>query len=865
MGLLIDLGYLIAAVFTFPWLIFRMTVRGDWQGLPSRLGRGLPPPAMGSIWLHGASAGEIALLRPVVERLERDMPEAPLVISAYSSTGFAAARKAYPKHRVIFFPVDLSFIVRRFLRWFDPRLVVIVESDFWPNFLLAAKRSSIPVVVLNGKMSDRSYRIHARTRIIPLLLRRLPLIAVQTDEHADRLLRVGVPSEQIKVTGNMKYDLAESSEDAKSSLRLREDLNYSATDTLILAGSLHERENDVFIETFQALRVAHPEIALIIVPRYPNDAGRVRQVLVESGFDAALKTEVDRGERVAPGRNGVLVVDTVGELSSLYAVADIAFVGGSLFYRGSNKGGHNVMEPAILGVPILFGPYNFNFKETVQELLAAGAGMEVRDADELQQALDELLRDQAKREEMGRRAKEVVLRGQGASARNYELLSAVLATTKPRSPPSRFTVWSIVIYFLLPYAMLNLAWRGLRYPAYWARWSERFGYLPPMGTRKSIWVHAVSVGEVRSASELVNSLAKRYPDHRILVTTTTPTGSTQVRELFGDRVSHAYVPYDLPAAVRRFIDRLNPEFAVIAETEFWPNIFRECRRRGIPLLLVNVRVSRASFRGYRRVPLATRAMLASADLLCAQSPRDARELRGLGVAEDMIHVTGNLKFDVPVPDSLLREGERIRDDWGRDRSVMIAASTHRGEERRILTAYRQLLGTHPDLLLVLVPRHPERFSGVARLCRRARYQVVRRTEQHGALDSGVNILVGDTMGELQKLYVASDLAFVGGSLVPIGGHNLLEACAVGVPVIFGPHMFHFEDVSARALERGAGRQVEGVGDLADIMALYLDQPALREAAGSAARSLIAENRGALERTLKLMEDTLDARRGQADP
>lgn len=196
---------------------------------------------------------------------------------------------------------------------------------------------------------------------------------------------------------------------------------------------------------------------------------------------------------------------------------------------------------------------------------------------------------------------------------------------------------------------------------------------------------------------------------------------------------------------------------------------------------------------------------------------------------------------------------------------MIAASTHRGEERQILTAYGKLRGTHPDLLLVLVPRHPERFSGVTRLCRRARYQVVRRTEQHGALDSGVNILVGDTMGELQKLYVASDLAFVGGSLVPIGGHNLLEACAVGVPVIFGPHMFHFEDVSARALERGAGRQVEGVGDLADIMALYLDQPALREAAGSAARSLITENRGALERTLKLMEDTLDARRGQADP
>jgi len=862
MGLLLDLGYLIAALLTLPWFIYRITVRGDWRSISLRLGVGLPPPATGSIWLHGASAGEISLLQSLVRRLEADFPEAPLVITAYSSTGFAAAKKTYPEHRVLFFPADLSFVVRRFLRRFDPRLAVIVESDFWPNFLLATQSRNIPVAVLNGKMSNRSYQLHLRTRLVPMLLRRVPIIAVQNEEYASRLLKLGVPAERVKVTGNMKYDLAGSADRAETAGGLREALGYSAEDIVIIGGSLHDRENDVLIESFQLLAAAHENVSLIMVPRYPTDVRRIQDHLGEKGLHPVRKTEVDAAEKQAPGRNGVLVVDTVGELRALYGVADIAFVGGSLFYRGSNKGGHNLIEPAVLGVPILFGPYNFSFKDTVQELLEADAGIEVADGAELEAALGELLTDGQKRLEMGRRAREVILKSQGVSDRNYELLAPLLETMKDRPAPARFTIWSIVVYFLLPYALFTLLWRGMSYPAYWHRWPERFGYVASMRHEKTVWVHAVSVGEVRTASELVNSLAERYPEHRILVTTTTPTGSAQVRDLFGDRVSHSYVPYDLPAAVRRFMDRVDPDFAVVAETEFWPNLFGECRRRHIPLLLVNVRVSRTSLRGYKRVPRTSHAMLANANVLCAQTRGDAEQLADLGVSKHLIHVTGNLKFDVPVSEALVREGERLREDWGRDRFVLIAASTHRGEERCALAAFDQLRRTHPEILLVLVPRHPERFNGVTRLSRRAGYNVVRRSEYQGVLESDVEVLVGDTMGELQKLYVASDVAFIGGSLVRIGGHNLLEACAVGVPVIFGPHMFHVEEISAMAVERGAGRQVDGVRALVDAVAIYLEQPLLREEAGAAARRLVAENRGALERTLKLIDSTLSSERAR---
>jgi 3-deoxy-D-manno-octulosonic-acid transferase len=417
------------------------------------------------------------------------------------------------------------------------------------------------------------------------------------------------------------------------------------------------------------------------------------------------------------------------------------------------------------------------------------------------------------------------------------------------------TIWSIAVYLLLPFVIFNLLWRGIRYPAYWFRWPERFGYLESMQGQRVIWVHAVSVGEVRSAAELVNELADRFPRHRVLVTTMTPTGSQQVHELFGDRVVHAYVPYDFPGSVRRFMTRVNPEFAVVAETEFWPNLFKACQDRNVPLFLVNVRLSQESLRGYLRIPRTARAMLERATLICAQTNSDAQRLKNLGVAQSRIEVTGNLKFDAPLPSSLLAEAETLRRQWGAGRPVVIAASTHAGEEKKILAAYQVLRQLYTDLLLVLVPRHPERFKAVARLCRRNGARVALRSQHRGVLSSDIDILVGDTMGELQRLYAAADIAFVGGSLVRTGGHNLLEPCAVGVPVIFGPHMFHFEEISTMVLECGAGSQVHDEIGLADSVAIYLEQPVLREAAGEAARLLVAENRGAVARTLQLMSES----------
>ena len=854
MGLILDFGYLLGVLAGMPWFLYRITVRGDWRSIPRRLGFGQPPPARGSIWLHGSSAGEISLLRPLIRRLTADYPAAPVVISAYSSTGFAAAQKNYPDALVIFFPLDLSFIVRRFLRRYDPRLVVIVESDFWPNFLRSAHARGIPVTVVNGKMSERTCRIHARTRLVPRLLRRVPLIAVQSDAHTSRFLRLGVSEARVAVTGNMKYDLSVT--DGPPWAKLRRDLNYTPQDVVIIGGSLRDGENRLMADCYRALAQGRPGIGLIMVPRYPMDTARIQSDLEARALTVIRKSEIDAGRTSAPGCGGVLLVDTVGELRTLYGVADIAYVGGSLFARGSNRGGHNVIEPAMQGIPVLFGPHHFSFRDTVDDLLAAEAGVQVRDAGELREALERLLTDEQRRRRMGHRAREVILRRQGATGRNYELLAPWLEalTERRASPPP--ALWSVAVYFLLPYALFNLVRRGMRYPAYWSRWPERFGYGVSLAGSKSIWIHAVSVGEVRSAAQLVHALGRRYPDYRLMVTTGTPTGSEQVRELFADRVSHSYVPYDLPGAVCRFMDRVKPEFAIVAETELWPNLFGECGKREVPLFLVNVRISPDSLRRYKRVPVATNAMLANADLLCAQSGKDAAQLEGLGVSRHLIHVTGNLKFDAPVEESILAEGARLREDWGRHRFVLIAASTHPGEERRILEAFAGLRASFPNLLLVLVPRHPERFTGVARLCRRRGHNVVRRTEHTGELKPNVNIVVGDTMGELQKLYAASDVAFVGGSLVEVGGHNILEACAVGVPVIFGPHMFQAEEVSTLALERGAARRITDIDSFKDAVSTYIEQPELLRTAAVAAKALVTDNRGALEQTLQLIDTAL---------
>jgi 3-deoxy-D-manno-octulosonic-acid transferase len=426
MRLLLDLVYSLGLLLASPWVLYRLLRDGAWRGLPARFGVGLGPPVVGSIWLHGSSAGEVSLLRPLVAELERDQPGTPLVISAYTATGLIAASRAYPAHRVILFPFDLSVVVRRFLRHFDPYSIVIVESEFWPNFLLEAARRKIPVAVLNGKVSEKSYRAYRRTRIMPRVLQSLDMIAVQTGEHAERLRRLGVDDAHIHVTGNMKYDFADASViDADSRSALRSLLGYPVESVVVIGGSLHDGEHQALLGAFAALG-AGSRARLILVPRYPADVEVVAEHVAAAGFTAVRKTEVDRGAAPPPADAGVLIVDTVGELGRLYGAADVAFVGGSLFFRGSNKGGHNLMEPAILGVPVLFGPYNFSFKETVDDLLANDAGILVRDAAELSSALEALVADADRRRSLGERGRRVVVSGQGATRRNYALLSRLI-------------------------------------------------------------------------------------------------------------------------------------------------------------------------------------------------------------------------------------------------------------------------------------------------------------------------------------------------------------------------------------------------------------------------------------------------------
>jgi len=412
-----------------------------------------------------------------------------------------------------------------------------------------------------------------------------------------------------------------------------------------------------------------------------------------------------------------------------------------------------------------------------------------------------------------------------------------------------------MLYLLVPAVLVRLVLRGLRNRGYWHRWGERFGFVARLSDGP-VWVHAVSVGEVRAAVPLVAALEQRYPGRRILVTTMTPTGSAQVRELFGIRVAHCYVPYDLSSAVRRFLDRTQPRIALIMETELWPNLFHICAARAMPIVVANVRMSEKSMCRYRRFAAFTRATFAHVRLFAAQSEADATRLRKLGADSERVHVTGNMKFEINPPASLRERAEALRRQWGAQRPVWIAASTREGEDELVLEQLRLLKRQLPRLLLVLVPRHPERFTNVARLCRRADFAVALRSERHAVLAPEVDILVGDTMGELPLLYAAADVAFVGGSLVPTGGHNLLEPAAAGVAVVFGPHMFNFAEIARLTCERGAGRQVRDSAEMGAAVAAYLGNANLRFNAGEAGRKMVEENRGALERTLALVDPLL---------
>jgi 3-deoxy-D-manno-octulosonic-acid transferase len=414
-------------------------------------------------------------------------------------------------------------------------------------------------------------------------------------------------------------------------------------------------------------------------------------------------------------------------------------------------------------------------------------------------------------------------------------------------------VYNLLLYGLLPLILLRLYWRGRNNPDYRRRWGERFGLFPALSKPGCLWVHAVSVGEARAALPLIRALLERYPEHGVLVTTTTPTGSRQVQNALQDRVSHVYLPYDVPGAVARFLARTRPRLAVIMETELWPNLFRQCAAAGIPLVVANARLSERSARGYGRLPRFTAAVLARTTLIAAQSEADAARFRALGAPR--ARVLGNLKYDLTLPPELPEHGRALRRMLGENRPVWIAASTHPGEDEQILDAFIRLRRGFPDLLLVLVPRHPERFAPVAQLCERRGLNLVRRSGRRPCT-ADTAVFLGDSMGELLLFYGAADVAFVGGSLVPHGGQNPLEAALLGLPVLWGPHMFNFAEISQGLLAAQAARQVADAEELAEAVGHWLNDRSARQAAGRRARETLAAQRGALAALLDNIDGLL---------
>ena len=416
-----------------------------------------------------------------------------------------------------------------------------------------------------------------------------------------------------------------------------------------------------------------------------------------------------------------------------------------------------------------------------------------------------------------------------------------------------------VLYNLLTYLLLIpflVYWlvRGIGNRDYFDRLGQRFGFgLPEL--ERSIWVHAVSVGEVQAAAPLVRALAERFPQHEILVTTVTPTGAARVKALFGDTVHHAYVPFEFPHAVKALFRRTRPSAALVMETEIWPNLYRGCGVRGIPLILVSARISPKSIPGYRKLLPLIRETLSHGIIIASQSQQDADRFLSLGANPERTCVMGNIKFDLQHDEGVVAAGREERARLFGDRPVWIAASTHQGEEELVLDVHKALRERHDDLLLVLVPRHPERFDSVRELIRERGFSLVSRTEGRAA--GNADVFLCDTMGEVPLFYAASDVAFVAGSLVPIGGHNLLEPAALGVPVVTGPHNFNAQDIADLFIGMGACRRVEDPDELVEVVSELLANPDEAARLGSAGQKVLEENRGALDRLLVLLEPLLD--------
>jgi 3-deoxy-D-manno-octulosonic-acid transferase len=411
-------------------------------------------------------------------------------------------------------------------------------------------------------------------------------------------------------------------------------------------------------------------------------------------------------------------------------------------------------------------------------------------------------------------------------------------------------VYSFLMMLMAPAAFAVVLLRGFRDRAYWEHPGERFGWGRRLAV-PSLWLHAVSMGEVAAAVELVRALRARHPGIPFVLTTSTPTGRARAKALFGNDIDIRFLPYDTPGSVRRFLDRIRPRVAIILETEIWPNLVQICHRRGVPVVFASARLTVKSVLQYRRLRGLFRHTVAASALIAAQSTEDAERFIEVGADPAKTRVVGNIKFDMRPGESVLEEGRELRRTYLGARPVWIAGSTHAGEEEQVLAAHSELRVSYPDLLLVLVPRHPQRFDGVAALLARLEIAFDRRSGL-APVRPGAQVLLVDTMGELTALYAAADAAFVGGSLVPVGGHNLLEPAVLGVPVITGPHTANSKEIARLLIERGGAVEVADSQALAAAARRLLQDPAARERAVRSAREFVAEHRGAVERLAGLI-------------
>ncbi len=419
-------------------------------------------------------------------------------------------------------------------------------------------------------------------------------------------------------------------------------------------------------------------------------------------------------------------------------------------------------------------------------------------------------------------------------------------------------LYTIVFYCLLPFILLRLLWRSFAAPAYARRWAERFGFFPKLVTsKKVVWLHTVSVGEFLAALPMIRRLMADET-LQLVITTTTPTGSERVKATLGDSVFHVYAPYDVPDALSRFFKRVNPSVYLVMETELWPNTLAACARRNVPAILVNGRLSERSARGYARFSALTSPMLNNLQLALIQNHVDAARFIQLGLQESKLRVTGNIKFDLSLTEDLRTRATELKEKFlaGTERVIWIAASTHYGEDEIILDAFADVRRTFggDTLQLILVPRHPERFEKVGQLCDARGFKTLRRSRNEITAD--MDILLGDTMGELMLLFGASDIAFVGGSLVPNGGHNFIEPAAWGLPLLSGEHLFNFAEVSSLLKAANALDIAHSLDELKKILGDLLGNPELRKQKGENALRVATENRGALNKTLNLINSVL---------